>query len=81
MTLDDLERAKNLESCINSAKQNLEKYKRFKDAKEIKISISGMDTTQQPIYITGDRKTLMIDVLVTSAQIYLNDKYKQLEKL
>lgn len=81
MTLDDLERAKTLEACINSAKQNLEKYKRFIEAKEIKISITTVDTNQQPIYITGYRKDLMFDVLVTAAQTYLNDKYKELEEL
>ena len=81
MTLEDLERAKNLESCINSAKQNLEKYQRFIDAKEIKISITGIEVREQPIYITGERKALMIGVLVNEAQIYLNDKYRKLKEL
>ena len=81
MTLDDLERAKSLESCINSSKQNLEKYQKFIDAKEIAIRITGIDVKQQPIYITGKRKDLMIAVLVTEAQLYVNDKYKELSEL
>ena len=81
MTLEDLERAKNLESCIGSAKHNIENYKGFIDANEIKISVTSVDSKQQPIYLTGKRKNLMIDVLIEKAEIYLKDKLVLLEKL
>ena len=81
MKLEDLKIAKNLESSISYQKHNLEKYKIFKDAEEIRISITAVDSKQQPIFITGERKRLMIDVLIKDAEARLKDKCIELEKL
>ena len=81
MKIEVLERAKNLVSCIDSAKHNIENYKGFIKANEIRISVTTVDSSQQAIYITGERKNLMVGVLIEEAEIYLNDKLALLEKL
>lgn len=81
MNLEDLQKAKALEGCINAANSNLKGYEILKEANEIKIEINDKGNEKEPIFIMGDNKNKMIDVLIDIEQEWLDDKLDKLRKL
>lgn len=81
MTLDSLQRAKNLEAVISALKNNIENYKDYEKAKEIKITINDANFLLQPTYLTGEKKVAVINILIEMEENTLNKKLSELEKL
>lgn len=94
MTKQTLQRAKNLEACIQAAQANIDHLNRFKHIKEIMIVDANSDVAEAikgityndtdkipPIYIAGIKKDDIIELIMNSDYDIKLDAEKQLEKL
>jgi hypothetical protein len=81
VTLDDLQRAKNLESCINAANRNLEGYKKLEEAKEIKIQTNDKNTEEVTLFFSGEIKNKITNLLKEKEERWINEKLEELYKI
>lgn len=81
MDIEKLNRANNLMAVINTAKRNIENYKKLGESKEIRIASNDKPTGSKPIFITGSRKFQIIELLIKEQEDFLEANLSEFEKL
>jgi 3-dehydroquinate synthase class II len=81
MKREDIQKANQLEESIQIAEQNIQKFKELGEQENICISTLRVDSEIEPIFISGEAKDLIINILIERETIWMNERITELENL
>jgi|GEM_PF-3557762 len=81
MNLKDLEKGKEIQLGIKICNEKLKQYNRLEAAKEIYICDNDIGTPLNTLYLTGDKKKVVIKAVKDMELIKLNEYIVEFDKL